>query len=385
MEKVFDIHGHFTFDIRMPEMVERFKMVFAETETEKYGFLSLPHHTHDGKLLVNKDQNVKGLFLKYAFAPNAYAFAGLVHPQTEMSEAERAENYYKQAVEYRSAGYDGIKMLEGAPDIRRVMGIPLDSPVYDRFYGYLEEVGMPIIMHVADPAYNWDWEAASEYNRTHGRVYVGDFLSKQQLTDEMFGILEKYPKLKLGLAHFGFLSYDITEAERFFSYENTFLDVTPGGSQLINIAKDWKNWGAFFEKHQNRILYGTDFGLSKQPNISDWKKSATNRPNLVKRIFGTTEEGVYANEAFRGVGMKKEMLDKLYRDNCTSLLGEPKLIDFEYLKNEIVRLSKDLPVGDRYYTKGNIIDITNAKNLKRVIKNYTSDLEYMLDTLNDSQ
>ena len=40
MEKVYDIHIHYSFDIPMQEMVEIFKEEFKETGTEKYCFLS---------------------------------------------------------------------------------------------------------------------------------------------------------------------------------------------------------------------------------------------------------------------------------------------------------------------------------------------------------
>lgn len=122
MEKVYDIHIHYSFDIPIQEMVGIFKEEFKETGTEKYCFLSIPHHANGkDKLLVNENQNVKGLFLKHTFSPNGYAFAGLIHPQNDISDRERAEIYYNQAVEYYNAGFDGIKMLEGHPTLRAVL------------------------------------------------------------------------------------------------------------------------------------------------------------------------------------------------------------------------------------------------------------------------
>ena len=63
MEKVYDIHIHYSFDIPMQEMVEIFKEEFKETGTGKYCFLSLPHHANGkDKLFLSTTQNVKGLF-----------------------------------------------------------------------------------------------------------------------------------------------------------------------------------------------------------------------------------------------------------------------------------------------------------------------------------
>lgn len=381
MEKVFDVHVHYSFDIPMDEMVEIFKEEFKETGTEKYGFLSLPHHASKKGLHLNVDQNVKGLFLKHAFSPNAYAFAGLIHPQAQISDEEREKLYYEQAVQYRRVGFDGIKMLEGHPTLRKAMGIALDSPVYDKFYSYLEEVGMPIIMHVADPAENWSLETASENAKALGRTYEGDFPSKRQLTDEFFGILEKHPKLKFGLAHFGFMSYNIEEAETFLSYKNTFFDLTPGGHQLINMSNAWETWLPFFEKYQDRIIYGTDFYAFPKKDEAAWRTGFRRRPDFLRQFFETGSEHLYSNEVFCGVNIDERLRRKIYRDNFMNLLDQPKPIDIDYLKAEINSLLKNPPSGNEYYTKDGVIDTSKPENLKKVQERYKSDLQFMLQKL----
>ena len=382
MEKVFDAHIHYSFDIPMEEMVKIFNEEFEETGTEKYVFLSIPHHASGNGLYLNADQNVKGLFLKYVFSPNGYAFAGLIHPQTEISEEKRAETYFNQAVQYHSVGYDGIKMLEGHPTLRKATGVALNSPVYDKFYSYLEEVGMPIIMHVADPAESWDMETASESAKALGRTYAEAFPPKRQLTDEVFGILEKHPKLKFGLAHFGFMSYDIAEAEKFLSYENTFFDVTPGGEQLINMSNAWEIWLPFFEKYQERILYGSDFYAFPKKDETEWRTAFRRRPDFLRKFFETEKEHLYIDQTFCGVKIDKALRDKIYRDNFMRLLGAPKPIDMDNFKNELYRLLKNPPNGNEYYTKDGVIDISKPENLKKVREQYTNNLQFILKNLN---
>lgn len=382
MEKVYDIHIHYSFDIPMQEMVDIFKQEFAETGTEKYCFLSLPHHANGkDKFFSSPNQNIKGLYLKNAFSPNAYAFAGLIHPQNEISNEERAELYYNQVVEYSKVGYDGIKMLEGHPSLRQAIGIALDDKVYDKFYNYLEQIQMPIIMHLADPEGSWNMATASEDAKALGRTYCDGYPSKKQLTDEFFGMLNKHPKLKLGLAHFGFMSYDINEAEKFLSYENTFFDITPGGEQFIEMTKDWNKWLVFFNKYQDRIVYGTDYYAFPKVDETRWLKAVHLRPDFVRRFFETDGEYEYLGTAFKGVKLEKPLRDKIYRNNFIKLLGEPKTIDKKYFKKEIERLLIEKPKGKVYYTKNSLIDITNVENLKKVTDRYIDDLEYMLMTL----
>ncbi|MBE5742930.1 MAG: hypothetical protein E7360_06430 [Clostridiales bacterium] len=381
MEKVFDTHVHYNFDISMDEMIKIFKEEFEETGTEKCVFLSLPHNASKEGLYLNAEQNVKGMFLKYIFSPNAYAFAGLIHPQAQISNEERAKLYYDQAVRYHSVGYDGIKMLEGHPTLRKTMKIALDSSVYDKFYSYLEEVGMPIIMHVADPAESWNLETASESAKTLGRTYAGSYPSKKQLTDEVFGILNKHPKLKLGLAHFGFMSYDISEAERFLSYKNTFFDLTPGGEQLINMSNVWEKWLPFFEEYQNRILYGSDFYAFPKKDETEWRIAFRRRPDFLRQFFETESEHLYINQTFCGVNIGERLRTKIYRDNFMNLLDQPKLIDIDYLKAEINSLLKNPPNENEYYTKDGVIDTSKPENLKKVQERYKSDLQFMLQKL----
>ena len=135
MEKVFDLHIHYTFEIPLRETIEIFREEFACTGTEKYCFLSLPHEIHNGVLVYDDMQNLKGLCLKTVFSPNAYAFAGLVHE--DLAPQVLADSFLEQAKEYLSVGYDGIKMLEGYPSLLKEFAEPLDSPMYDKFYGFM--------------------------------------------------------------------------------------------------------------------------------------------------------------------------------------------------------------------------------------------------------
>ena len=55
MEKVYDAHVHYTFDIPLKETVEIFKEEFALTGTEKYIFLSPARasgESHQGSILT---------------------------------------------------------------------------------------------------------------------------------------------------------------------------------------------------------------------------------------------------------------------------------------------------------------------------------------------
>ncbi len=338
MEKVFDIHAHYLFDLPIDVTIDTFKEEFIKTGTEKVCFLSIPHETSNGEVSFDEMQNLKGLFLKHIFLPNAYAFAGLVHPKNHDNIYKTSSSFLSQAKEYMSSGYDGIKMLEGYPSLIKAWDLPISSPLYDEFYAYMEECGYPILMHVANPKECWDIDTANENLIKAGRVYDSTYPTKEEITAQVFQVLDKFPKLKLILAHFGFFSYDISEAERFFSYKNTMLDITPGGEQLINMTRSWDMWFPFWEKYQNRILYGTDFYAF--PKDDNWEQAFSRRPKLVRQMLETASVHEYLTTEFNGISLQKSIRDKIYRDNFISLLGTPTKIDYDYLRSEAERLTK---------------------------------------------
>jgi hypothetical protein len=361
MEKVFDLHVHYTFDIPLCETVKIFQEEYQATGTEKFCFLSLPHHS-DGKTVeFDATQNVKGLFLKSVFAQNAYAFAGLEHPTEHTDKQAVSDSFVSQAKRYLSVGYDGIKMLEGYPSLLKAWNLPLDDSVYDAFYRFAEERHVPIILHAGNPKENWDIRSASPYAIAAGRVYDDSYPSKEAITEQVFRVMEKHPALTLILAHFGFMSDSMETAERFLSYPNTAFDVTPGGEQLIQMQKEWERWLPFWKKHQGRIFYGTDFYAF--PKDENWEVAFQRRPKFLRNFLETDGEHEYLDERFCGVNLPKSLRDKIYRENFLRLLGTPKKIDTIFLKEETHRLL--------------LLESHTSPNAK-------SDLEYILQSLTSS-
>ena len=332
MEKVFDAHVHHRFEMPIYEAVDIFKQEFSITKTERQAFMGIPCDlSSSGDFYLDEMQNIRMLFLKRAFSPTAYAFAGLEHPLdfAEKTSEDLSKEYLRQVSEYSLVGYDGMKMLEGYPSIRKAMKMALCDKVYDRYYAFLQENAIPITMHVANPEENWDIEKADAYAVKAGRVYDKTYPTRLQLLDEVDAIMQKFPKLKLTLAHFGFMSYDIERAKRFLDYENTALDTTPGGEQFINMLDSWEEWEKFFLDYQDKIVYGSDYyAFLKDEN---WQENFLRRPNFLRQFFETDTEHDYLGEVFHGVNMDREILGKIYFKNALKRFGEPKRIDDDYI------------------------------------------------------
>ena len=334
MKKVFDAHIHHTYEMHIKDAIRIFKLEFPVTDTKRQAFMSIPNKVSPEHVFyLNEMQNIRMLFLKHSFSPTAYAFAGLEHPidASEREDSHLSDLYLKQAEEYKAAGFDGMKMLEGYPSVRKAMKRPLCHSVYDKYYSFLEENNIPVTMHLANPESLWNLAEADEYSIKMGRVCDSTYPTKNELHDEVDGIMKKHPRLRLTLAHFGFMSTDIERAKRWMSYENTCVDITPGGEQLLKMGKEWDKWESFFVEHQDRIVYGSDYYA--YPKDEKWEENFTRRPKLIREFFETDTEHEYQGEKFRGVKLDEKILEKIYWSNSMKFLGEPKKIDYRYMRN----------------------------------------------------
>ena len=323
--KLFDIHCHYLFDLSIEETIDVFKEEFEALGIEKMCFLSIPQeYNPNGTVKVIEKQNEKALMLKKAFAPNAYAFAGLVHPKDFSNKDEIKQDYLKQVKKYYEEGYDGMKMLEGYPTCIKYTKQHLDSEIYDEFYAFCEEKSFPIILHIANPDSAWDISKADKYAIEQGRVYDSSYPTKDEIFDGLFNVLKKYPKLTIILAHFGFFSEHYEDACKYMSYPNTYLDTTPGGEQFITIGKDLKTWLPFIEKYQDRIFYGTDFYAFPK---DDWFEINYKRRTIfLEQFFETDTKHIYLYTEFKGINLDRNILNKIYSGNALRLLKEPKEI-----------------------------------------------------------
>ncbi len=354
MAKVFEGHAHQMFyNNKMPvrESVEVYKKQFRANEIERVRFLAIPCHARPERENLRKigfDEteridNTRAMYFKCVFAPKGYAYAGLEYDKVDFKDKKAtAEELLRQVKEYKRVGFDGIKMFEGHPNTRMALGCPLDDEIFDLFYDFCEKEGFPIIMHLTNSPDMWDINKISAYWIGRGCYFDERFPSFDEMQEEFMRVLEKFPKLKFTLAHFGFLTFaPKSRLEKFISYENTMLDVTPGGENFFNILADKEYYVPFIKKHIDKFTYGTDLYNTKYDKEEYFKASITNRANLVKRFFGTTGEYEYAGKKYRGIGLPQDMLDKLYHDNLYNLLKEPNKVDYDYFINKCDEVIKD--------------------------------------------
>lgn len=328
MKPVYDLHVHMTeldFD-----KGRRMLDTLVGMRTERIALQSLTYRSIVYNLWL--------LYWKKHYHAAEIAVFGMIHNE-DFYETIPFETQAKALIEM---GCDGIKMMY-APNTRKRLGYGIDDARYDKMFTYLEDNGIPAVIHVNDPEEFWIPRELTESEKERGwGFFTGGFLSKQEIYDETFRMLDQHPRLRVTFAHFFFLSNCRGEAERVMeTYPNVCFDLTPGWEMFLGFSKDIDGWKAFFEKYADRIFFGTDSNNTKTFNAE---------LNLMVRMT-TAEQGEFMLPAYRvvpvkGLGLGEETLDRIYRENYARFVGTPKAVNEDQYKAAAKRLLADLEGRD---------------------------------------
>lgn len=242
------------------------------------------------------------------------------------------------------AGCDGVKLLEGKPQMRKALPIPdFDRPEWEPFWAYAEENQVPLLWHVNDPESHWSPDA-SEWVKKQGWWYDETFINNEAQYTQVLNVLQRHPNLKIIFAHFFFLSAQLERLDGILSaYPNLMVDLTPGIEMYENFSADMEKTRAFFEKYHDRIVYGTDIGgrciLTNEGETFNERENRL-RPQIVQSFLcmkgsqwvEADGDFIHDRKPFRmyGLGLEGERLEEILNTNVRRFIGhEPKPVDAE--------------------------------------------------------
>jgi predicted TIM-barrel fold metal-dependent hydrolase len=133
-----------------------------------------------------------------------------------------------------------------------------------------------------------------------------------ELVKTLENAVKDNPKTTFVACHFANCEYDLSILGAIFDkYPNLYADIAARYGETTSIPR---YMNAFFKKYQDRLVYGTDMGLSPQMYMTTF------------RILETMDEHFYEFDQFgyhwpcNGFGLEPAILSKLYRKNALKFL-----------------------------------------------------------------
>ena len=262
------------------------------------------------------DQNGLAILFKARHPRTTYAFGGLSY--NFPGRANEELDYAEQARRLLALGFDGIKMIEGKPSMRKVTHLALGAPAYDRFYSLLETSQVPLLLHLGDPEGFWDKAYVEKWSIPKEWTYIdGTFPARETLYAELEDVLRRFPRLQMTLAHFGFLSADPDKAARFLEqHPSVNLDITPGTEMYDNFSLQPEAWRSFFVRYQDRILFGTDNGYDAAGSVAEFAQRTARHVEEIRQSLETADSfSARGRQGLHGLNLDRAILAKIYAGN----------------------------------------------------------------------
>lgn len=196
-------------------------------------------------------------------------------------------------------------------------GLHMDDPALIPVWTKCAELKMPVNIHIAEPI--WMYEAMDSTNDGLMNAYDWQIdLSKENILDhgELIQTLENAvknnPNTIFIACHFANCSYDLSIVGALLDkYPNLWIDNAARYAETAPIPRHVK---AFYEKFQDRLIYGTDMGM------------AETMYQVTFRILESEDEHFYESDLFgyhwalNGFGLSDSILKKLYYHNASQLI-----------------------------------------------------------------
>jgi predicted TIM-barrel fold metal-dependent hydrolase len=310
---LIDGHTHFIH----PECLPDYDAVLATVPCRSFHSVCLPN-------LDGSTQNDAGLFLKQHHPEKAYVSGALQYDVVLAKPEEGPANLAAQILALKEQGFDGLKLIEGKPEVRKLLPHPLDGPLYAGMWTVLEQEQFPVIFHVADPDVFWDAAGCPNWARAKGWDYSdGSYPSKEDLYGEVDAILQRHPHLKITFPHFCFLSEDLPRAARFLDRHPTVsLDLAPHMDMYRDFSDQAEAAHQFFVQYQDRILYGTDIDTRVLTRGAEGFQFMLSIPWLIRSLLELDDDfETPAGGFYQGLGLPVDVLQKIYSTNFERIYG----------------------------------------------------------------
>ena len=195
--------------------------------------------------------------------------------------------------------------------------VPVDDPRLDPIWAKCAELGIPVLIHSADPKPFWDTHDENNERwlelkvRPRRKRSDTDPVPWQQIIQEQHNLFKKNPKTIFINAHMGWMANDLNRVSKHLDDNpNVYVEI---GAIIAELGRQPRAARKFFEKYQDRIMFGKD----------SWKPKEY---HTYFRILETEDEyfpyykKYHAFWRMYGLGLSDEILKKVYYKNALKVV-----------------------------------------------------------------
>lgn len=183
----------------------------------------------------------------------------------DIDSPDWAERAVKQLEEDVRNGARGLKIYKNlGMDIKDSHGerVPVDDSRIATIWEKCGELGIPVLIHTADPETFWDpWDRHNErwfeLKERQGRIRPpGIYPPWEQIISEQHNLFRKHPNTIFINAHLGWLGNDLVRlGELFDELPNVYTEI---GAVLAELGRQPRFAREWFIKYQDRVMFGKD-------------------------------------------------------------------------------------------------------------------------------
>jgi len=264
----------------------------------------------------------------YSFAEPSYPL--FLKPDYPKLQAEAIEEAHRN-------GARGLKIVKTLglylrSNITSGTLVRIDDPRFDPMWDACCQLNMPVAIHVSDPVafftptdrFNERYEELN--NHPDWSFYGGDFPSNAELLEARNRVFARHPKTRFIVLHVGNFAENLANvSENLDRFDNMTVDIA---ARIGELGRQPRTARAFFEKHQDRILFGTD----ATPHGDETPKQIFNDKlyEIYYRFLETDDEyfdyapaNVPPQGRWRiyGINLPESILRKVYNENAARELN----------------------------------------------------------------
>jgi Amidohydrolase len=210
--------------------------------------------------------------------------------------------------------------------------IKIDDPRFDLMWDVCGQLGMPVAIHVSDPIafftptdkYNERFEELN--NHPDWSFYGRDFPTNAELLEARNRVMARHPTTQFNVLHVGNFAENLENvSQNLDRYPNMWVEL---GARIGELGRQPRTARRFFERYQDRILFGTD--------------AVPHGEDVPQQVFGDqlyqiyfrfleTEDEYFDYAPARippqgrwkiyGLGLPDQVLKKVYQQNAARLLS----------------------------------------------------------------